>query len=117
MLAAPLLLGGCFVPLPLTLASLSLSGAAYLDTGKTIPEHALSAATASDCSFFRMLNTGGPVCQESVQDDAVMLAGAPENAVPTPSTGAEAGVYTGCSSEQQPGRAAPAWSRCVGLDR
>ena len=117
LLALPLLLGGCFVPLPITLASLSLSGAAYLDTGKTMPELALSAATAQDCSLFRALSGGGPVCQGGAQDDAIMLAGGPEDAAPTPSISGEALMYPGCGQEQQPGRAASAWSQCVGLDR
>ena len=117
LLALPLLLSGCFVPLPLTLASLSLSGAAYIDTGKTMPEHALSAATARDCSFFRMLNSGGPVCQDSVQDDMIMLAGGPNDAAPTPSADTATLAYPGCRSEQQPGYTAAAWSQCVGLER
>ena len=75
ILALPLFLGGCLVPLPLTIASLSLSGAAYLDTGKTMPEHALSAATARDCSFFRAMNGSGPVCQSDVPGENIMLAG------------------------------------------
>ncbi len=116
LLALPLLLGGCFVPLPITLASLSLSGAAYLDTGKTLPEHALSAATARDCSLFRAMNAGGPVCQDTIQDDAIMLAGGPEDA-PARSTDAALLGYPGCRSGQEQGHATAAWSQCIGLER
>ena len=101
ILALPLLLSGCLVPLPLTIASLSLSGAAYLDTGKTMPEHALSAATARDCSFFRAVNAGGPVCQSEGQFENIMLAGG-ANPDPDPhgcdvATTVHEASLTGCS--------------------
>ncbi len=97
-LALPLLLGGCLVPLPVTIASLSLSGAAYLDTGKTMPEHALSAATDRDCSFFRAVNGNGPVCQST--DTNIFLAGGPPHS-PDPNgcraaTTAHEASLTGC---------------------
>lgn len=76
-LALPLLLGGCFVPLPVTLASLSLSGIAYVDSGKTMPEHALSAAMDQDCSFLRMLSKDGPMCHSGIEANEILLAGGP----------------------------------------
>ena len=109
LVGLPLLLGGCFVPLPITIASLTLSGAAYLDTGKTMPEHALSAATAQDCSFFRLFDQAREVCEDEAAGD-IMLAGGP---APAPTVAA--GNYPGCRGVPALDEGRPEWSQCGGL--
>ncbi len=111
ILSLPLFLGGCFVPLPLTIASLSLSGAAYIDSGKTMPEHALSAATSKDCSLFRAIGGNGPVCQDEIGLEPIITAGGPDDA-PLEEVAAAELRYPGCETATN----GAAWSQCVGLE-
>lgn len=57
-------LPACVGPPALTVASLALSGVSYVETGKTLPDHALSSVAQRDCIVFRAAR-GEQICQAS----------------------------------------------------
>ena len=61
-LLAPLL-SGCGLPEAVTVAGLVVEGGSFLGTGKTVSDHALSAATDRDCSMLAGV-TRGRFCAE-----------------------------------------------------
>ncbi len=50
------------MPPALTVASLAVDGASYAATGKSVTDHALSAATGHDCALLRPVLHDKPVC-------------------------------------------------------
>ncbi len=65
-------LTGCILPPAISYASMALDGVSYVATGKSVSDHALSAAVAKDCAVWRVVSEQGveAVCQEYVEDDA-----------------------------------------------
>lgn len=55
---APLLLGGCALPVPIQIASWALDGASLFATGKSVTDHGLSAVAQEDCAMWRVATTG-----------------------------------------------------------
>jgi len=64
-LLAPLL-SGCGLPESLTVAGLVIEGGSFLGTGKTVSDHALSAATDRDCRMLAGV-TRGRVCEAEAE--------------------------------------------------
>lgn len=62
--ALPLLLSACGAPSGLLVATYAIDGASYVGTGKTVSDHALSAATKKDCSVLYGV-TRGQLCEEA----------------------------------------------------
>ncbi|MDA0369446.1 MAG: SPOR domain-containing protein [Proteobacteria bacterium] len=63
-LALLLTLPACVAPPVITVASLALSGVSFVQTGKTLPDHALSSVSQRDCIMFRAAR-GEQICQIS----------------------------------------------------
>lgn len=77
-------LTACVAPPAITVASLAISGVSYLETGKTLPDHALSSFSARDCIVFRAAR-GERVCQDSSATAvAAVPAPAPADAAAVP---------------------------------
>jgi hypothetical protein len=62
-LVAAFLLSGCGLPPAFTFASYALDGMALLSTGKSVSDHALSAAAKKDCAVWRVVKDE-EVCRE-----------------------------------------------------
>lgn len=62
-------LGGCVMPPVVSYASLVLDGVSYATTGKSVSDHALSAATDQDCAMWRVVSEQeiDAVCQDAVE--------------------------------------------------
>lgn len=54
VLALPLFVGGCFLPVNLTIVNLVANGFSVAATGKGTADHALSAISNQDCSLLRL---------------------------------------------------------------
>ncbi|MBK18017.1 MAG: hypothetical protein CMM52_04165 [Rhodospirillaceae bacterium] len=57
-------LAGCAVPSTLNLAGYAVEGATFLQTGKSVSDHAVSAVTGQDCRLIRGV-TKGTLCKKS----------------------------------------------------
>ncbi len=73
VLATPLILTGCGIPPAVTIATYALDGAVWIGSGKTVRDHALSAALEQDCSMFRVLG-GNPICVDYTPDGTAAAA-------------------------------------------
>jgi len=62
ILALPLLLGGCALPPVIGAVAYLIDGASYIETGKSVSDHALSAVVDEDCAMWRLLK-GELICQ------------------------------------------------------
>ncbi|MCK5546077.1 MAG: hypothetical protein KAI27_01805 [Rhodospirillaceae bacterium] len=63
-------LSGCLaLPPAIQLASLAIDGISYMQTGKSISDHALSAVTNKDCAMLRALDNINNVCTENGVSD------------------------------------------------
>jgi len=62
ILALPLLLGGCALPPVIGAVAYLIDGASYVETGKSVSDHALSAVAHEDCAMWRLLK-GELICQ------------------------------------------------------
>jgi len=67
-LVAPLMLGGCGLPIGIQVASLLADGISVWKTDKTLTDHGLSAVTEKDCALWRGVE-GKDICTDT--DDAV----------------------------------------------
>ncbi len=56
-------LGGCALPPALSIASLMIDGVSYAASGKSVQDHALSAATDEDCALWRVAK-GLAICRD-----------------------------------------------------
>ena len=65
-------LTGCVLPPVISYASMALDGVSYVATGKSVSDHALSAAVKKDCAVWRVVSEQDveAVCQEYATDDA-----------------------------------------------
>jgi hypothetical protein len=85
-LAFCLALPACVAPPALTIASLALSGVSFVQTGKTLPDHALSSVAQRDCQMFRATR-GEQICQVDTTlglDGPIAVAIAPTDATGAP---------------------------------
>ena len=74
LVVASMILGGCGLPVGVTIASWAADGISYVATDKTLTEHGISAVAGKDCSVWRMFK-GGQFCVEWKDDDkAVIIA-------------------------------------------
>ncbi|MCX8231539.1 MAG: hypothetical protein OTJ45_06940, partial [Alphaproteobacteria bacterium] len=79
ILAFCLALPACVAPPIITMASLALSGVSFMQTGKTLPDHALSSVAQRDCKMFRATR-GELICQANTAlglDGSISLAAVP----------------------------------------
>ena len=53
VVAAPLVLSACGLPVGVQIASLVADGISYLTTEKTLTDHGISVVTSKDCSLWR----------------------------------------------------------------
>lgn len=76
IVGAPLLLGGCGLPPAVVAFSYAMDGLSYASSGKSVTDHALSAAAEQDCAMFRMIQ-GRDICRlDGVGDGTAVLASA-----------------------------------------
>jgi cell division protein FtsN len=68
LVVASMLLGGCGLPVGVTIASWAADGISYVATDKTLTEHGISAVAGKDCSVWRMFK-GGKFCVEWKEGD------------------------------------------------
>ena len=73
ILAVPLIATGCGIPPAVSIASYAIDGVALVASGKTIKDHALSAAVGQDCSMFRVVS-GEPICSDYEPSPAAAAA-------------------------------------------
>ena len=73
ILALPLIISGCGIPPVVTIATYALDGAVLVGSGKTMRDHALSAAVGQDCSMFRVVS-GTPICRDYQPSDTAAAA-------------------------------------------
>ena len=64
LIAIPMFLSGCAMPVAVTVASLALDTGSYMMSGKTLTDHGLSMAMEEDCSLVRVLDEDDDICQE-----------------------------------------------------
>ncbi len=64
ILALPLFVGGCFLPVNMTIVSLVVNGFSVAATGKGTADHALSAISNQDCALLRVAKSEA-VCRAS----------------------------------------------------
>ena len=64
VLALPLFVGGCFLPVNMTIVSLVVNGFSVAATGKGTADHALSAIANQDCALLRVAKSEA-VCRAS----------------------------------------------------
>lgn len=72
-------LAGCVAPPIITYASMALDGASFLSTGKSVGDHALSAAVDEDCAVLRAVTEQNmeAVCREYASEEERKAAVAP----------------------------------------
>jgi len=63
VLALPLLLGACGMPIGIQIASLFADGVSYLTTEKTLTDHGISAVADQDCALWRGIE-GEDICRD-----------------------------------------------------
>ena len=66
------MLGGCFFPATVQVASLIADGISLVTTDKTLTDHGLSAITSKDCAVWRVVN-GEDVCRDIAPDEGPVL--------------------------------------------
>ena len=72
-------LSACVAPPIITIASLTMSGVSFMQTGKTLPDHALSSVAQRDCKMFRATR-GELICQAHIAlglDEPISLVAVP----------------------------------------
>ncbi len=67
------MLSGCALPPAVTVASLALDFASYVETGKTVTDHGISFVLDMDCGLLRIFS--GSVCTEWPDQAVVVAAG------------------------------------------
>ncbi len=64
VLVLPLFVGGCFLPVNMTIVSLVVNGFSLAATGKGTADHALSAIANQDCNVLRVAKSEA-ICRAS----------------------------------------------------
>jgi len=81
---APIVLGGCFLPAGVQIASFFAEGVSLMTTDKTLGDHGLSAVTNQDCAVWRVINDE-EICRDYEPGDSpVMVANANSDAAKAP---------------------------------
>ena len=80
VVALPLVLSGCLMPTPLSLATFGLDAVSYAVSGKTVTDHGISLAMGEDCALIGLLE--GEVCDDQ-PDYETANAGAILEPLPT----------------------------------
>jgi len=93
----------CAAPPAITVASLALSGVSYLETGKTLPDHALSSVAQRDCIVLRAAR-GEQICR----NDAPVMTATAEPVIEVAAGPDEAGGSPWDANTATPPRAAAA---------
>src|SRR5262245_40783583 len=90
LLAMTLTLGACGLPTPLIIASYAAEAVSLVETGKTLTDHAISAALHEDCRLFRIVS-GEPVCVDEGRpaDEGVQTVMAELDLGPVPTVAPE----------------------------
>jgi len=88
LLAGCLSLGGCAVPPVYSFVSFALDGVSIIATGKTVSDHALSAAVEKDCAMWRLLVEQDikVVCREYADESETAITVAANRPAPHPAT-------------------------------
>ena len=82
ILCLPLLFTGCGLPPAVVALSYAMDGISYVSSGKSVTDHALSAAADQDCAMFRVIQ-GRDICNAGDTDDtATFLAKAEDKPAP-----------------------------------
>ena len=68
-----LLLQGCFLPVPVRLATWAINGVSYVTTEKSITDHGLTAIAKKDCAVWRGL-VGDEICTDSEEPPVVVAS-------------------------------------------
>ena len=86
-------LAGCIMPPVVSYASLAMDGISYATTGKSVSDHALSAATNQDCAVWRAVSEQQieAVCQDPAPDSD-------DTAVAVEDAGNDGGFFAGLFS-------------------
>lgn len=66
-------MGGCTMPMPVTIASYAMDGVSYLASGKSITDHGISIVMQRDCALLRGL-TEGQVCYDDAAVSTIAVA-------------------------------------------
>ena len=113
MLAAYLGLGGCAAPSAYTYFSFALDGASLVATGKSVSDHALSAAVEKDCAMWRLLKEQDikVVCREYADESETAITVAANRPAPHPAT------YTFAAAEVSPPPGSPVYAAASALER
>lgn len=73
ILAAPLVLGGCGLPIAAQVASLFADGISYLTTEKTLTDHGISTIADKDCALWRGVQ-GEEICRDNDEGEVIAAA-------------------------------------------
>ncbi|MCG8511197.1 MAG: SPOR domain-containing protein [Rhodospirillales bacterium] len=74
LLLCLLFLQGCFLPIPIRVATWAVNGISYATTQKSLTDHAVSEVAEKDCATWRVLK-GESVCRD-IEEAPVVLADA-----------------------------------------
>ena len=67
-----LILGGCAIPLPLSVASFVVGTGSALSTGKSVPGHLLSFVREQDCAMWHVVK-GERICQQLPAEEVIAI--------------------------------------------
>ena len=118
LLAACLGLGGCVAPPSIvTYLSYALDGVSLVATGKSVGDHALSAAVEKDCAMWRLLKEQDimAVCREYADESETALTVAAYRPAPHPATYMFAAAEVS-PTPQSPVHAATSENLFLGID-
>ncbi len=74
----PLLLAGCGLPPVISITSYVIDGVSYVSSGKSVSDHAISAAADEDCAVWRVIKDQ-PICREYKNGERGILVAFAEN--------------------------------------
>ncbi len=106
LLATCLGLGGCAAPPAFTYVSFALDGVSLVTTGKSVSDHALSAAVEKDCAMWRLLEERAikAVCREYADESETVITVAAKRPAQHPAT------YTFAAAEVSPPPDSPVYA-------
>lgn len=91
----PLILSGCLLPTPISLATFGLDAVSYAVSGKTVTDHGISLAMGQDCALIGLLE--GEVCDDQpayeVADASAVLEPLPTSEQIALASGSDPQVY------------------------
>ncbi len=113
LLAACLSLGGCAAPPVYSFVSFALDGVSIIATGKSVSDHALSAAVEKDCAMWRVLQEQDikVVCREYADGSETAITVAANRPALHPAT------YTFAAAEVSPPPGSPVYAAASASER